>query len=187
MKNKILTWLGIVAAMGVLAVAVTFGMLELADNPVDKEVNAQIDKKENPTIVGREVDGVFVDVYITENSTESEVITVMHHMTHQKVVAERKSGSIPMIQNNAEKFKKIINKSGFAKKNELLEIADRWAKKDFSQIVEDHNYFSDAQEGSACKATRAMDAVEEQHYILTTFGEEKAKELYDSGDAPHVQ
>ncbi|MEM5625221.1 hypothetical protein AAHB47_10690 [Bacillus wiedmannii] len=45
MKNKILTWLGIVAAMGVLAVAVTFGMLELSDNPVDKEVNAQIDKK----------------------------------------------------------------------------------------------------------------------------------------------
>ncbi|MBK5357539.1 hypothetical protein JFU03_04235 [Bacillus sp. TH44] len=45
MKNKILTWLGIVAAMGVLAVAVTFGMLELADNPVDKEVSAQIDKK----------------------------------------------------------------------------------------------------------------------------------------------
>lgn len=45
MKNKILTWLGIVAAMGVLAGAVTFGMLELADNLVDKEVNAQIDKK----------------------------------------------------------------------------------------------------------------------------------------------
>ncbi len=116
MKNKILTWLGIVAAMGVLVVAVTFGMLELADNPVDKEVNAQIDKKEDPTIVGREVDGVFVDVYVTENSTESEVITVMHHMTHQKVVAERKSESIPMIQNNAEKLKNIINKSGFAKK-----------------------------------------------------------------------
>lgn len=31
--------------MGVLAIAVTFGMLELADNPVDKEVSAQIDKK----------------------------------------------------------------------------------------------------------------------------------------------
>ncbi|SCC59861.1 Uncharacterized protein BTT61001_04824 [Bacillus thuringiensis] len=29
MKNKILTWLGIVAAMGVLAVAVTFGKLEI--------------------------------------------------------------------------------------------------------------------------------------------------------------
>ena len=45
MKNKISTWLGIVAAMGVLAIAVTFGMLELADNPVDKEVSAQIDKR----------------------------------------------------------------------------------------------------------------------------------------------
>ncbi|EEL69129.1 MULTISPECIES: PRK06770 family protein [Bacillus] len=187
MKNKILTWLGIVAAMGVLAVAVTFGMLELADNPVDKEVSAQIDKKEDPTIVGREVDGVFVDVYVTENSTESEVITAMYHMTHQKVVAERKSGSIPMIQNNAEKLKKIINKSSFAKRTELVAIADRWAKKDFSKIVEDHNFFSDAQEGNVCKATRAMDAVEEQHYILTTFGEEKAKELYESGDTPHIQ
>lgn len=68
-------------------------------------------------------------MYVTENSTESEVITAMYHMTHQKVVAERKSGSIPMIQNNAEKFKKIINKSSFAKKNELVAIADRWAKK----------------------------------------------------------
>ena len=53
--------------------------------------------------------------------------------------------------------------------------------KDFSKIVEDHNYFSDVQEDNVCKATRAMDAVEEQHYILTTFGEEKAKELYESG------
>jgi len=43
MKNKILTWLGIVAAMGALAVAVTFGMLELADNPVDRQASADID------------------------------------------------------------------------------------------------------------------------------------------------
>ena len=46
-------------------------------------MSAQIDK-EDQTIVGREVDGVFVDVYVTENSTESEVITAMHRMTHQK-------------------------------------------------------------------------------------------------------
>ena len=68
-------------------------------------------------------------MYVTENSTESEVITAMHRMTHQKVVAERKSGSIPMIQSNTKKLKEIINKSSFAKKNELLAIADRWAKK----------------------------------------------------------
>ncbi|EEM82043.1 TPA: PRK06770 family protein [Bacillus cereus] len=126
-------------------------------------------------------------MYVTENSTEREVITAMHRMTHQKVVAGRKSGSIPIIQNNAKKLKEIINKNSFAKKNELLAIANRWVQKDFSKIVEDHSYLSDAQEDSICKATRAMDALEEQHYILTTFGEEKAKELYESGDAPHVQ
>lgn len=48
-------------------------------------------------------------------------------------------------------------------------------EKDFSQIVEDHNYFSDAQEGNTCKATREMDAIEEQYYILTTFGRKKRK------------
>ena len=54
-------------------------------------------------------------------------------------------------------------------------------EKDFSKIVEDHNYFSDAQEDSVCKATRAMDALEEQHYILTTFGEEKRKNYTNQG------
>ena len=54
-------------------------------------------------------------------------------------------------------------------------------KKDFSKIVEDHNYFSDAQEDSVCKVTRAMDALEEQHYILTTFGEEKRKNYTNQG------
>ena len=54
-------------------------------------------------------------------------------------------------------------------------------EKDFSKIVEDHNYFSDAQEDSVCKVTRAMDALEEQHYILTTFGEEKRKNYTNQG------
>ena len=36
-----------------------------------------------------------------------------------------------MIQNNAEKLKKIINKSSFAKKNELVAIADKMGEKRF--------------------------------------------------------
>ncbi len=67
MKNRNFNLARNSSSMGVLAIAVTFGMLELADNPADKEVSAQIDKKEDQTIVGREVDGVFVDVYVTEN------------------------------------------------------------------------------------------------------------------------
>ena len=54
-------------------------------------------------------------------------------------------------------------------------------EKDFSKIVEDHNYFSDAQEDSVCKVTRAMDALEEQHYILTTFGRKKRKNYTNQG------
>ncbi|MGQ4671344.1 hypothetical protein ACUIJ5_22185 [Bacillus toyonensis] len=43
--NKILTWLGIVATIRVLAVAVPFQMLGLADNLADKHASAEIDKK----------------------------------------------------------------------------------------------------------------------------------------------
>ena len=45
MKKKILIWIGCAMGLVGLAVAVTFGMLELADNPADKEVSAEIDTR----------------------------------------------------------------------------------------------------------------------------------------------
>ncbi|MEK4934463.1 MULTISPECIES: hypothetical protein [Bacillus] len=37
--------------MGILAVAVTFEILELADNPADKHASVEIDKKEESEVV----------------------------------------------------------------------------------------------------------------------------------------
>lgn len=191
MKNKILTWLGITAAMGVLAVAVTFGMLELADNPADKKASADIDTGEYKTVPKERepysstiatVEGSNAQLHITKDSQEYEVIKAMHSMTHQKVVAEQKWGAIPMTKLHAEAVVDILNNTNFEKKEELLAIAERWANGDFSKIVEDHNYFWTEQEGNIGKATGTLDATEEQTFVLNNFGEEVAKKMSQTGD-----
>ncbi|MGE7885042.1 PRK06770 family protein [Bacillus sp. NPDC094077] len=186
MAKKISIWLGSIIGLIALTFGLTFGMLHLSDNSVDEEASAEINEPEK-LVVGKQVDGVFINIYVTENSSEEEVIKAMHQMTHQKVVAQQKRGSIPMTKKNAETLKTIISKSNFEKKEELLATAERWANKDFSKIVEEHNFFWDSQEGSVGKATGVMDSVGEQHYILTKFGEEASKELYDSGDLPNIE
>ncbi|PEY23099.1 hypothetical protein CN340_19760 [Bacillus anthracis] len=196
MKKKILTWLGIVSAMGIFAVAVTFGMLELADNPADKQASAEIDTDEYKTVPREkesviqpkeQKDGVFINLPITEDSQEYEVVRAMHHMTHQKIVAAQKWGSIPMSKKNAEKVRDLLKNSDFEQKEELLAIAERWVNRDFSIIVEDHNYFWDTQEGNIGRATGVMDPVAEQSFVLNNFGEEITQELFDQGDLKDIK
>ncbi|MEC0017437.1 PRK06770 family protein [Bacillus anthracis] len=191
MKNKILTWLGIIAAMGVLAVAVTFGMLELADNPADKQASADIDTSEYKTVPKEEepysstiatVEGSNAQLHITKESQQYEVIKAMHSMTHQKVVAEQKWGAIPMTKLHAEAVVDILNNTNFEKKAELLAIAERWANGDFSKIVEDHNYFWSEQEGNIGKATGTMNSTDEEFFVLNNFGDEVAKKMSQDGD-----
>ncbi|MGE7723344.1 PRK06770 family protein [Bacillus cereus] len=191
MEKKVLTWLGIVTAMGVLTVAVTFGMIELADNPVDKQASAEIDTNEYKTVPKEKepysstiatVEGSNAQLHITKDSQEYEVIKAMHSMTHQKVVAEQKWGAIPMTKLHAEAVKDILNNTNFEKKAELLAIAERWANGDFSKIVEDHNYFWTEQEGSIGKATGTMDSTEEQTFVLNNFGEKVAQQMSQTND-----
>ncbi|MGE7935793.1 PRK06770 family protein [Bacillus paramycoides] len=186
MGKKVLTWLGLVAAMGVLTVGVTFGMLELADNPADKQANAEIDTSEYKTVPPEPeavaVGGALTALSINEYSYQEQVIKEMHHMTHQKVVAEQKWGAIPMSKKNSVIVRDIIKNSNFEKKEELLAIAERWANGDFSKIVEDHNYFWTTQEGSIGKATGAMGQDTERAFVISNFGEDVEKELSDQGD-----
>ncbi|HDR7601802.1 PRK06770 family protein [Bacillus mycoides] len=191
MKNRILTWLGIVTAMGILAVTVTFGMLELADNPADKQASADIDTSEYKTVPKERepyssteatVEGSNAQLHITKDSQEYEVIKAMHSMTHQKVVAEQKWGAIPMTKFHAEAVKDILNNTNFEKKADLLAIAERWANGDFSKIVEDHNYFWSEQEGNIGKATGTMNSTDEEFFVLNNFGDEVAKKMSQDGD-----
>ncbi|PGM34655.1 hypothetical protein CN941_25820 [Bacillus cereus] len=191
MKKKIAVWVGSILGFVALTTAVTFGMIELADNPVDKKASAEIDTDEYKTVPKERepyssteatVEGSNAQLHITKDSQEYEVIKSMHSMSHQKVEAEQKWGAIPMTKLHAEVVVDILNNTNFEKKAELLAIAERWAKGDFSKIVEDHNYFWSEQEGNIGKATGTMDATEEQTFVLNNFGDKVAQEMSKNGD-----
>ncbi|WP_255294141.1 hypothetical protein [Bacillus toyonensis] len=67
--HKILTWLGIVATIRVLAVAVTFEMLGLADNPADKHASAEIGKKEESAVVDGVHSALIINLHQSSFST----------------------------------------------------------------------------------------------------------------------
>ncbi|MGE6598025.1 PRK06770 family protein [Bacillus proteolyticus] len=191
MKKKILIWLISIVGLVALTVGVTYGMVCVADNPVNKKASTEVDTSQYKTVPREKepysstiatVEGSNAQLHITKDSQEYEVIKAMHSMTHQKVVAEQKWGAIPMTKLHAETVRDILNNTNFEKKEELLAIADRWANGDFSQIVEDHNYFWTEQEGSIGKATGMMDSTEEQTFVLNNFGEKVAQEMSKAGD-----
>ncbi|WP_241484286.1 DUF6241 domain-containing protein [Bacillus clarus] len=164
-------WLGTIISLVTLTVVLTYGILKATDDSVDgKHTYAEVPKKDDTN--GAETKIVSERLYITNDSSEREVISAMHSMTHQKVKAAQKFGAIPMAKKNAEKIRDIINYNDFEKKAELLVIAGRWIDRDFSKIIDDHNYLREFQEDKDSKATGVIDAVEEEYFVLTKFGDE---------------
>ncbi|WP_440970631.1 DUF6241 domain-containing protein [Peribacillus frigoritolerans] len=86
-------------------------------------------------------DGIEFETGLDEGSTETEVMDVMHKMTHQKVRSQDKWGAIPMSPKIIEEVYKIVDSSDFEHRDRLLSIAARWRDFDFSTIVQDHNFF----------------------------------------------
>ncbi|MEH7385140.1 DUF6241 domain-containing protein [Bacillus sp. JJ1521] len=120
----------------------------------------------------KKIGGVTYDLNLSQTPEEREVIDVMHHMTHQKVKADEKWGAKPMISETVNEIYDIISKSNFARKEDLLEIAERWKNGDFSQVDSDHNYFWSLQNGTIGKAYGIMNEAEERRFILNNFGED---------------
>lgn len=192
MAKKILIWLGSIVGLVVITFGATLGLLYFAGNSADNKVSKEKDMseyKEAPKeeVVDKEeitapIEGVLMSLPINESSSEEEVLTAMHHMSHQKVIAQKKWGVIPMSRKNAEKVRDILNNSNFEKKAELLEIAERWVKGDYSQIQFDHNYFWSTEGGTVGRATGVLDLASEKEFVSNNFGEEILSQLIKQGD-----
>ena len=120
----------------------------------------------------KKIGGVTYDLNLSESPEEREVIVAMHHMTHQKVKADKKWGAKPMIPETINEIFDIVSNSDFARKEELLAILERWKNGDFSLADVDHNYFWGYQNGNTGKAYGLMNEAEERRFILENFGEE---------------
>ncbi|EJS73968.1 PRK06770 family protein [Bacillus cereus] len=186
MDKKITYWLGSIIGIIILAAGMTYGMLQFAEVPIGGEEHALAEStKEEPPSNEAEIKGSNAQLHITKSSTEEEVISAMHSMTHQKVKANDGRGATPMSKKNAEKVRNILNENDFKNKEELLAITERWVNRDFSKIVEEHNYFWELQDGKIGEATK-MDSLDEQTFSLNTFGDEVTAALSKSGDLQYV-
>ena len=115
------------------------------------------------------IDGIEYDTGLTPESTEDEVIGVMHKMTHQKVRAERKIGAIPMVEDTINQVYDIVSNSNFANKEKMLEIVGIWKKGWFHNIDSNHNFLWKQQEGSVGRAYGILSSAEEKEFIRENF------------------
>lgn len=114
---------------------------------------------------------------------ESAVIDRMHKMSHQKVAAAEKWGTIFMDPIKVKKLKTIVEHSNYNNKNELLAILNRWYEGDFSKAVEDHNFLWAIEGGENGKAYRLLTPDEEQEYIKQVKTDD-TQEYWGEGEDP---
>ncbi|MET3321692.1 UNVERIFIED_ORG: hypothetical protein ABIC97_004795 [Peribacillus simplex] len=132
---------------------------------VTKNEDAKEDMKEQTSEIG----GVQDETGLSQNSTQEEVMNVMHHMTHQKVIAEEKWGAVEMNSENINAVYEIVNDSDFMLKGDLLNIVTGWKEGNFDNVAQDHNYFWEYQRGTVGRATGTLNSNEEAKFIENNF------------------
>lgn len=138
----------------------------------DEKIEAKREAKAKATELEAKTaiyDGIEFETGLDEGSTETEVMDVMHKMTHQKVRSQDKWGAIPMSPKIIEEVYKIVDSSDFQHRDRLLSIAARWRAFDFSTIVQDHNFFWVDKEGTVGKAHGTLSRAEEVEFIEVNF------------------
>ncbi|WP_110928859.1 DUF6241 domain-containing protein [Bacillus massiliglaciei] len=144
---------------------------ELEKQPEEQKAAAESEQEPAETPEDQ-ADSVIDDLYLTYNMSELELVEIMHDMTHQKVKAREKWGAVPMIPETIAAVQDVIKHTEFEHKQELLEIVKQWKAGDFSQAVQQHNYFWEIQGGNVGDAYGLMSEEEEKKYIIKNFGEE---------------
>jgi hypothetical protein len=176
--KKVLT---IIAISLVLVAGITLGVFKFLEGSKvesaveepevieqDERVLVPIDEEESEEQT-RFIDGIQYDTGLSSDSSLSSVMDVMHKMTHQKIRAEDKWGTIPMTKNTINQVYEVVSNSDFDVKDDLLEILERWKKGDFSQADHDHNYIWNWQGGTIGKAYGLMTPEEEIKFIENNF------------------
>ncbi|MCM3087541.1 DUF6241 domain-containing protein [Bhargavaea ginsengi] len=119
-------------------------------------------------------------VGLNGNSSEAQILEVMHQMTHQKIAANQKWGAVPMTTRNIEQLESIVSTSDKIQndkvKKELLGFIANWERGDFSETDAEHNYIWDLQDGTLGKARGLLSKEQEQKFIKEWFLDEETAE-----------
>lgn len=108
---------------------------------------------------------------ITGSVTDSQIQSILHKMSHQKVKADQKWGKLEITKQRLEYMSETIDEY----KNDLehydiyRDMVDRWLAGDFSRAHIDHNKIWELQKGTIGEATGLLNEAEEAFYIEKNF------------------
>jgi hypothetical protein len=127
------------------AVETTTAISEYKDNPTPAQLAViNVDFNAEDSAVAAEVEN------------EAALYKTIHEMSNTKIIAEdgRIWGVKAMTKVRVENVQNALKTLGI-KDERLTQILDRWAKQDFSQCIEDHNYvWSNYLNGTIGKAVK---------------------------------
>ena len=150
--------------------ALFFGVLTSLDSTKDEPTDFEkAEASEVDDNQSKMIGGVEQEVNLERTIGEGEATSIIHKMTHQKIVASDKWGAIEMTQERIEELYEIVDKSDFEYRGELKTILERWKAGDFSRVDEDHNTVWRIQGGSIGRAQGIMTMDQEQVFIENNF------------------
>jgi hypothetical protein len=123
-----------------------FQLHDIYRNNKNKE---NLNIKDNPTPEQKKIIEMPFDssdkAVSSEISDKDAVLSTMHQMANTKIIAEDGLiwGLKAMTKERVENMKDGLKKTELDSDTKLVEMLDRWAKQDFSNCVEDHNYIWD--------------------------------------------
>lgn len=164
--------IGIWAGFGYLFQSIDTGEQEVVPDQQleDLSANELIEYAENKP--EEESDGAesnpFGDIISAENLERTTVLEYLHGMSHQKVKAEQKFGFYQITEERINWLVEAVDQSGLDLDNSYMDILNRWAEGDFSQVVNDHNILyreAGLESGELGWATDVLGQEEEEAYI----------------------
>lgn len=111
---------------------------------------------------------------LTEEADQQEEVFIpdeaafmqdLHKMTHQKVYASLKWGTLEITEARINEMLEIAEQADYEQGAFYREALLRWAEGDFSNAVEVHNQIWELQEGTIGKAKRLLTPEEEAGYV----------------------
>ncbi|MGN8843335.1 DUF6241 domain-containing protein [Niallia sp. HCP3S3_B10] len=126
-------------------------------NSEKDDKSEEIDNNDSTTSTDPEADLELISEF-PNNMKELEIQDAIHQMSHTKVYADEKWGSIEPTQGRIARLLEVIKENTDVYENSrlYLSILERWQENDFSNAVEDHNDIWNLQDGTIGKATRLL-------------------------------
>ncbi|MGM0836326.1 MAG: DUF6241 domain-containing protein [Bacillota bacterium] len=103
--------------------------------------------------------------------SELAVQNAIHHMSHQKVEADKKWGVLPLTKERVDRLLEVVqhNRNDYKYGSVYEEILLKWQNNNFTSVDDDHNTIWELQDGSVGRATGILSAKEEQAFIEEKF------------------